>query len=370
MLDATRKMWHSLFTEERRHEPGAAPGTLSAHPEALPTSIDVTAYGPDGLVEETIEDPGRLPGYLEKWPVTWINVTGLADVGLIQKIGDLFGLHPLALEDVLNTSQRPKVEEFGDTCFIIARMTSDAEQMRIEQLGMFVGNGYVLTFQERPGDCLDPVRSRVRNARGRIRGAGPDYLAYSILDAIVDFYFPVLDACSDRLEDIEEQVLGNPGRDTSSALQGTRHGLLALRRAVSPLRDVLGTLLREPPALFTEGTRIYLRDCLDHVLQVIELIETYRELDTSLMDAYRTTLSNRANDVMKVLTIIATIFIPLSFIAGLYGMNFERQASPWNMPELGWYLGYPFALGLMVIVGLGLLLFFHRKGWIGGGENA
>ncbi len=369
MLDATRKLWHSLFAEERRHAPGTAPGTLSAHPEALPTTIDVTAYGPDGIVEEAIEDPARIAGYLEKWPVTWINVTGLADVDRIEAIGEQFGLHPLALEDVVNTSQRPKVEEFGDTCFVIARMTSDVQEMGIEQLGMFVGKGYVLTFQERPGDCLDPVRARIRRGSGRIRGSGPDYLAYAILDAVVDFYFPVLDAISDRLEGIEEHVLGDPARQTASALQGTKHGLLALRRAVAPLRDALGTLLREPPALFGRETLLYLRDCHDHAVQVLELIESYRELGTSLMDSYRTTLGNRTNDIMKVLTIIATIFIPLSFIAGLYGMNFDREASPWNMPELGWHLGYPFALGLMAVVGLGLVLFFHRKGWIGGGES-
>jgi len=369
MLDATRKLWHSLFAQERRPEPGTAPGTLEPAPDAGPTSIDVMAYGPDGFVEEEVEDPGRIGEYLERWPVTWINVTGLGHVDTIRQIGERFGLHALALEDVLHTSQRPKLEEYDDTCFIVARMTSDVERMAIEQLSLFVGKGFVLTFQERPGDCLDPVRTRIRRARGRIRGSGPDYLAYAILDAVVDFYFPVLEACSGRLEEIEQQVLGNPGRETSSALQGTKHGLVALRRAVTPMRDVLGALVREPTELFTDETRVYLRDCHDHVLQVIELIEAYRELDASLMETYRTTLSNRSNDVMKLLTIIATIFIPLSFIAGLYGMNFDPKASPWNMPELGWHLGYPFALGLMAAVGLGLVLFFHRKGWIGGEDR-
>jgi magnesium transporter len=369
MLDATRKLWHSLFTDERRPEPGTAPGTLEPAPDAGPTSIDVMAYGPEGFVEEEVEDPGRIGEYLEKWPVTWINVAGLGDVETIRRIGDRFGLHPLALEDVLNTSQRPKLDEYDDTAFIVARMTSDVEQMTIEQLGLFVGRGWVLTFQERPGDCLDPVRARIRRTKGRIRTSGPDYLAYAILDAVVDFYFPVLDACSDRLERIEDQVLGNPGPDTIAALQGTKHGLLALRRAVTPMRDVLGALLREPTDPFTDETRVYIRDCHDHVLQVVELIEAYRELDASLMETYRTTLSNRSNDVMKVLTIIATIFIPLSFIAGLYGMNFDPKVSPWNMPELGWYLGYPFALGLMAVVGLGLVAFFHRKGWIGGTDR-
>ena len=234
----------------------------------------------------------------------------------------------------------------------------------MEQFSLFLGPNFVLTFDEQPGDCFDPVRERVRRKHGRVREAGADYLAYALLDTIVDCYFPLLERYGEQLEDLEETIISQPNHTVVAAIHDIKRDLLSLRRAIWPQRETFNTLLRDKTPLLTDETRLHLRDCYDHTVQLIDLIETYRELGADLMDIYLSSVSNRTNETMRVLTVIATIFIPLTFIAGVYGMNFNAGTSPWNMPELGWYWGYPLVLGLMAMVAAGQLFFFWRKGWL------
>jgi len=353
------------YTIRRGSAPGAAPGTLAVDPNAVATQIDVIAYGPEGSIDERAVGVDRLPDLLDEWPVTWINVTGLADHGVLERIAAIVNLHPLALEDVVNVHQRAKVEEYDGMLFVVARMVMNGDDIRSEQLSIAVGKSFVVTFQERPGDVLDPVRDRIRGGR-RILHASADYLMYSIVDAVIDNYFPVLEDYGERLEELEEQVITRPPEDALTRIHTVKHDLLLLRRAIWPQRDALGLLHREPIPLVTSDTRIYLRDTYDHTIQIIDLVEGYRELASSLLEIYLSSLSHRMNETMKVLTIFASTFIPLSFIAGLYGMNFDPRVSPWNMPELDWRLGYPFALGLMAATAGLTLGYFRHKGWIGG----
>jgi len=327
--------------------------------------IRVTAYGPDNIEEKEITDVDDLQGFLEVWPVTWVNVDGLADLDVIRQFGNMFGLHNLALEDVVNLHQRPKTEEYDDNIFIVTKMGSIDTPSAPEQVSMFLGKNYVLTFQERPGDAFEPVRARLRGRRGKIREAGADYLTYALLDAAIDGYFPVLEHYGDLVEDAENAVLLNPGIDLMTHLHTLRRDLFNVRRTIWPQRDMINALIRDSSPLISESTHVYLRDCYDHTVQLLDLTETYREITAGLFELYLSSVSTKMNEVMKFLTLIATVFIPLGFIAGLYGMNFDPKASPWNMPELGWAWGYPFALGLMSAVGLGLVYFFYRRGWLG-----
>lgn len=359
----------------RRVPPGAPPGTLLADPDAVAPEVRLIAYGPDGLEEREIaavEELEATPGAL---PVTWINVDGLADLALIKALGELFGLHRLALEDVVNVHQRPKVEEYEHHAFVVTRMIQSAAAPTGEQISMFLGDRFVLTFQERAGDCFEPVCERIREHRGQIRERGADYLAYALLDAVIDSCFPVLEEYGERIEALEAAVMTAPGEHHVPEIHAVKRELLGLRRTIWPQREMLSALARDSTAYISEPTQIYLRDCYDHTVQLMDLLESYREITSSLIDVYLSSVSARMNGIMKVLTIIATIFIPLGFIAGVYGMNFDRDVSPWNMPELGWVLGYPFALALMLLTALGLLGFFYRRNWLGGrrykgGSNA
>jgi len=326
----------------------------------------VITYGPEGVIEQEIQTPEAIAQFVGRWPVVWVNVDGLGDVDTIRQIGEIFSLHGLALEDVVNVHQRPKVEAYEKYLFVVLHMLLAGERLATEQLSLFLGSNFVLTFQERPGgDSFALVRDRVRKNQGRIRTAGSDYLAYALLDAVVDSYFPALEQYGERLDAIEQEVITRPDRDTASNINRIKRDLLVLRRALWPLREIINSLLREGTALLAEETRTHLRDCYDHAVQIIDLLETDRETAFGLLDFYLLSISNRTNEIMKLLTIIATIFIPLSFIASVYGMNFRPEASPWNMPELNWYWGYPLALGLMAAVTAGLLRYFRRKGWLG-----
>jgi magnesium transporter len=355
----------SARVTRRRTAPGSEPGTLITDPRALKPRINVLAFGSDDLHEEQNVDPSRIGAIVEQFPVTWVDVQGLGDADVIRTLGSVFDLHGLALEDVINVHQRPKVEEFDDHLFLVARMPNTREGIHIEQLTIFLGSNFVLSFQEHYGNCFDPIRKRVKHGRGRLRKAGADYLAYALLDAAIDAYFPLLESFGEMVEDMENRVVTSPTAVPVDLIHGVRRHLLTLRRAIYPLRDMANVLLRDESPFITAQTRIYLRDCYDHTVQLMDMVETYREVASGLVELYLSSLSHRMNEIMKILTIIATIFIPLGFIAGLYGMNFDGTVSPWNMPELGWYLGYPFALGLMFVVALGLLLFFWRKRWIG-----
>jgi len=345
--------------------PGAAPGTVKVDPQAHRTEIDLFAYGPDGFIEEKRVGLDRIREVVGRWPVTWVNAAGLGDAHALHGIAELFKMHPLALEDVVNVHQRAKVEEYGDQLFVVARMTTlDKEgELETEQLSIVLGDGFLLTFQEVPGDVFEPMRDRIRTRRQLCREKA-DFLAYGLIDAVVDHYFPVLESLGERLEDLEQEVVACPDRIALAKIHKTKRDLLLLRRAVWPEREALSRLHRDHLPHITDSTRIYLRDSYDHTVQVIDLLESYREMAASLLDVYLSQTSNRLNEVMKVLTIFASIFIPLTFITGLYGMNFDTSVSHWNMPELEWVWGYPYALALMAAVTLATLGYFQHKGWL------
>jgi magnesium transporter len=359
----------STRRKARRHHrlpPGTPPGTVEVDPSAPRPVVRVVGYGADGLHEQSVDDPAALPELLKRWPVVWVNVDGLGDAATIRRIGDVFNLHGLALEDVVSVHQRAKVEQYPEYLYIVLR-DFDLKDGHLEsdQLSLFLGKHFVLTFQERAGDAFDPVRERLRQGKGRIREHGADYLAYALLDAVIDAYFPIVEFYGERLETLEDEVILRPSRTTISVIHEIRRELLALRRACWPLREAIATLQREFSAFISDETRVYLRDCHDHTFQVMDLLESYRELGAGLMETYLSSVGNRTNEVMRVLTIIATIFIPLTFVAGVYGMNFKTEVSPWNMPELTWRYGYPLCLLIMALISGGLLLFFRRKGWLG-----
>lgn len=350
--------------KRRRPPPGAAPGTFAFDPHASKTVVRLIAYGADQFEEKVVDNLEEIREYLGKWPVTWINVEGLGDRDTVMGISELLQLHPLALEDVIHVHQRSKTEHYGEQLFFVARMISLEQVLETEQVSFFLGPGYVLTFLEDPGDCFDPVRERLRKNRKQIRESGPDFLFYSLIDAVVDGCFPVIEAFGERLDQLEDTLLGNVHPRALHHLHDIKRELRVLRRAVWPLRESIHQLVRDSVHGISQETQLFLRDCYDHSVQIIDLVETYRELATDLSDVYISSLSMRMNEVMRVLTIIATIFMPLGFIAGMYGMNFNTQASSWNMPELNWKFGYPFALAIMVIVAGGMLLFFGRRGWL------
>jgi magnesium transporter len=342
-----------------QRKPGMVPGSLLIDPSWPKPSIRVIAYGPDRVEEQPIKDVSEIGGFIGKWPVVWINVNGLGDETVLRQLGAMFDLHPLALEDVVNLRQRSKADDYKTTLYTAMRMLSlNDGQLTGEQVSFFLGKNFVVTFQEMEGDCLDPVRDRIRNQAGRICSAGPDYLLYALIDAIVDAYFPVLEAFDLRLEDLEDDVLGQPDFSTRERLFNMKHDLTRLRRTLWPVREMTGALAHSESPLISTSTLVYLRDCQDHAVQLLELTESYRETGSSLMDFYLSSISNRMNEIMKVLTIIATIFIPLTFIAGIYGMNFD------NMPELHTENGYFIALGAMILLGLAMFGWFVRKGWL------
>jgi magnesium transporter len=264
---------------------------------------------------------------------------------------------------VVNTHQRPKVEPYDDHLYLVAQMAYRTEFLRTEQVSLFLGPGYVVTFQEREGDCLEPVRTRIRKGGPRLRNGRADYLAYAVLDAVVDHYFPITEEYGDLLESLQTEILSDLELDASRRIHALRSDLLTLRRVLHPLRDAISSLLREDSPLIEEGTLLYFRDCHDHIIQLLDLLQVDRETASGLMDLHLSAVSNRMNDIMKVLTIFAAIFIPLTFIAGIYGMNFNTEASPWNLPELDWYWGYPLALGSMAVIAVLMLVYFWKKGF-------
>jgi magnesium transporter len=282
-------------------------------------------------------------------------------VGIIEKVGAHFGIHPLVLEDILHTGQRPKVEDLGDYIFIVLKMLyhdDQEDEMLGEQVSLLLGQNCVISFQEREGDIFNPIRERIRNSKGRIRRAGADYLAYALVDAIVDHYFVILEKMGEKIESLEEELVTNPTPETLQIIHKLKRNLIFLRKSVWPLREVINALERGESPLITEPTGIYLRDVYDHSIQVIDTIETFRDMVSGMLDIYLSSLSNRMNEVMKVLTIIATIFIPLTFIAGIYGMNFKF------MPELEWHWGYPTALIVMLLIVGSMFIYFRRKKWL------
>jgi magnesium transporter len=349
----------------RRNPPGSSPGTLTIDPQASHPKIKIIAYNPESEIEESVHDVESIRSYLTKWPVVWINVDGLGDAETIRKLGNIFDLHRLAMEDVVNVHQRPKVELYAHHYFIVVRMADLHDRLETQQLSMFLGKNYVLTFQESESGRFNPILARIREKSGRIRHSGADYLAYAILDSCIDHYFPALEKYGEAIEMLEDQVVLHPSSQFVSEIHEIKRDLLTLRRAVWPLREAVNSLIREPSKLIADETRVYIRDCYDHTIQVIDLLENFRDIAGDLMEVYLSSVSNRLNEIMKVLTIFTTIFIPLTFIAGVYGMNFNTGKSHWNMPELNWHYGYLFALGLMAALVVVMLLYFRKKGWLG-----
>jgi magnesium transporter len=339
---------------------GLPPGSLTAPPGAyVPKAIDVFHYTSEAVKETQITRVADLGQFKEREGVIWVNVNGVGDAEIVRELGNLFGLHPLALEDVVNVHQRPKVDDYGDHLFIVVHMLHFETAVTSEQVSMFLTSNAVITFQEQPGDCLDPIRNRLRKGTGLLQRQGADYLMYALLDAIIDNYFPFLERVGETVEALEDQVVEQPSRRTLGRVHNVKRDLLDVRRSVWPLREAVNGLLREENPLVRKATRPYLRDCHDHTVHVLDIVETYRELVGGLMDVYLSSVSNKMNEVMKVLTVIATIFIPLTFIAGVYGMNFHR------MPELGWPWAYPAVWAIMIVIALVMLAAFRRKGWIG-----
>lgn len=348
-------------------QPGSLPGTLNIEADAAPPVIILFDYNETQIARQQLATPEECLPYLDSDSVSWVDVQGLGNENILHRLGQVFKLHPLVLEDVVNVPQRPKVEEYEDQVVLIARMVIPKESgvgFYSEQVSFILGKHYLLTVQEEPEhDCFEQVRMRIRNNKGILRKQGADYLAYTLIDAIVDGFFPVLEDYGERIEELEEEVVVKPTRKTLNKIYSIRRELLNLRRAIWPQRDAINILIRDGSDLISEPVRTYLRDCYDHAVQVLDLVETYRELTSGLMDVYLSAVSNRMNEVMKLLTVISSIFIPLTFIAGVYGMNFNTEVSPWNMPELNWYWGYPLCLAFMVVVAAALIYFFWRRGW-------
>ncbi|MFO7637937.1 MAG: magnesium/cobalt transporter CorA [bacterium] len=346
----------------RRSKVGLPPGTpVYLGPERTdPCRITVIDYNNEKLEERHLAAVEDAFSYRDTPTLTWLNVDGVHDVERIEKLAASFNIHPLVIEDIVHTSQRPKVEDFGDYAYLVVRMLSrdDAGRLVSEQVSFVLSAHWVISFQEQAGDVFEPIRARLRTGKGRIRGAGADYLLYSLLDAVVDNYFVVFELYGEQVEEIEQRLAADPSRELLSDIHALKRELTAVRRSVWPLREAVSALLRAESALVSPLTVTYLRDVYDHTVQVIETVESHRETVSGLLDLYLSSISNRMNEVMKVLTIIATIFIPLTFIAGIYGMNFGF------MPELRWRWGYFIVLGVMAAVALGMVHYFHRRRWL------
>lgn len=345
---------------------GASPGTVSPPPESPPPTIDLIGYSVERVVEKhnaSIDDIKEAMSQCERM---WLDVSGLGDAVLITNLGEMFGIHALTLEDVTNVSQRAKVEDYGDYVYIVCRSADlNDKGLDVEQMSFVVTPKALISFQERPGDCFDGVRVRLRSGKGKMRSSGTDYLAYALLDSVVDSYFPVIETLGDELDDLEDKLLLEPNEGDIATVHSIKRDLLVLRRAIWPHREALAALVRDDIRLVKHETRAYLRDVYDHVVQITDIVETYRELCSDMRDLYLSSVSNRMNEVMKVLTIIATVFIPLTFVVGVYGMNFDTKASKWNMPELGAPYGYPVTMGAMAAITLAMVVWFWRMGWIG-----
>ena len=356
----------SFFTK-RYHPPGTQPGTLTTAegPPSVPPRLSLIDYTDSKLEEITGIEPEACQRYLERPSITWIHVQGDVDPETLKSLGKYFGLHELALEDIINSGQRPKIELYDEQLFIIlSHPVLEDEHGGTEQVSLFLFGNFLFSFHDGNHDPFEPVRKRLRKHSGRIRSSGADYLLYTLTDLIIDQSFPVLERFGAELEQLEEVLLDAPGKEALRRLHELKRDALLLRRMLWPQREVLSRLVRDEEFPISDENKLYFRDCYDHSIQILDLLEAYRDMTTSLLDLYLTSVSNRMNESMRVLTVIATIFIPLTFIAGIYGMNFgSKTESPWAMPELNWYYGYPLVMGLMAAIGLGLLYLFKRKGW-------
>jgi len=350
--------------KKRSKKAGLPPGTLVhiGEKKVGEPKITLIDYDEANFQESEVKAAEECFAFREKPTVTWINVEGVHQVEAIEKLGNCYGFHPLVLEDILNTDQRPKMEIYGDYIYIVLKMLYESDPKRLvetEQVSLILGSNFVISFQEgTEGDVFDPVRERIRSGKGFIRKMGSDYLAYSLIDMIVDNYFIILERLGERIELLEEELVVHPTTKTIQEIQKFKNEMILVRRMVWPLREVISGLGRKESPLIKETTEIYLRDVYDHTVQVMDTIEVYREMLSGMLDIYLSSVSNRLNSVMKVLTIIATIFMPLTFIAGIYGMNFKY------MPELEWRWGYPAVWLIVAVIGISMLIYFKKKKWL------
>lgn len=358
----------------RYRPPGTAPAQILHYDngdDATRPLITVMTYDADHFEEHAYAELEAIEKLRSPDKVTWIDMRGLGDLDLLRRLGLMFDLHPLALEDVLNTSQRPKVEPFESCLFIVSHMLyfddegEGNQYLCSEQVSMFLGTDFVVTIQEEPtGDVFEPVRERLRQGRGFARRMSSDYLIYALMDSIIDHSFPVLETIGEGLEEIEEEIETHPEKRHLSVLQEYKRMLMQMRRATWPTREILNSLMRDDYPLIKQKTKVFLRDCYDHAVQIIELTESYRELTSDLVDLWMSGVGMRTNEVMRVLTVISSVFIPLTFVAGVYGMNFNPDKSPWNMPELDMYYGYPACLLAMALMAAAMICYFKWKKWL------
>lgn len=364
-LDDLKKTlgFHSILGTKKRPKTGLAPGSIIYTGEVYSDRVEVEVidYTADSIQEINILDLNELSNYAHEKSITWVNIQGLHDVAVIRQIGDIMNLHDLTLEDIVDTQQRPKVEEYDDYAYLTLKMINyDQKIKRIEmqQVSLVMSKNFVLCFQERPGDVFDDVRKRLRNEKGRARKKGSDYLAYMLLDVIVDYYYETLDNVYDRIERLEDLVIRRPDKVDMLSIQVLKKDLIQLRKYMKPVKDALQSLMNRDTEIFSENTLLFLRDTNDHVEQVLENLDTYREMVIGIMDIHLSQLSNKMNEVMKVLTLIATIFIPLTFVAGVYGMNFEY------MPELKWKWSYPYGFyGIILAILIAMVVYMKRRRW-------
>lgn len=357
------------YFDKHYHPPGTAPGTLVQHEPERPEhelQIHLINYDRHQFVEEANASFEQCQEALQGNGISWIHFQGQINPEVLATFGKTLNLHPLALEDILNQGQRPKADLYDEQLFVSLWMTETARPApRIEQISLFLGEGYVVSFYRGINDPFTPLRQRLRKQTGLIRSASADYLFYGILDLVIDLGYPLIENYSDQITEIENELITSATDQTTLLkIHQIRRELLLYRRYLLPQRDVINHLINERSRLIDDNTRVYLRDCYDHANQIMDHIDHYREMSTGLIELYLSTVSQRMNEVMRVLTMIATIFIPLSLVAGIYGMNFEHPNSPWAMPELGWYYGYPFVWLVMLTIVAGLVLFFKNKKWL------
>ena len=365
--DPTSQPSSSFLSGYFYDEPGSIPGTLRIQRDAALPKLLLFDYNTNHLDHIELNTPEDCIPYLDSQSVSWVDVQGLGSEEVLQQLGTVFQLHPLALEDIVNVPQRPKVEDYPEQLVILAQMVLPKRGglgFVAEQISLVLGKHYLLSVQEEPlVDCFNPVRARLQHSRGVIRHMGADYLAYALLDAIIDGYFPVLEDYGARIADLEDDMVLNPNQKSLANIYQIRRELTVLRRLIWSQRDALSSLLQGDNSLISESVDRYLRDCYDHTIQLLDITETYRDAAASLMEVYLSSVNNRMSEVMKTLTVISTIFIPLTFVVGVYGMNFNSEASPFNMPELEWYWGYPGVWVLMLSIAACLIYFFWRRGW-------
>ena len=364
--DATRLVSKRRHRRRKhRHKPGTPPGTLVSDPQAAPPRISVMAYGPESFIERDNVMLGQIDKLVMGATVTWIVVEGLGDASLLGALGQRYGLHQLSLEDILSVTHRAKAEAFEDTLFVIMHSADPLAPEGSRQIAHFLRPQMVLSFVDGSDPGIAVIRARLRSGKGRMRRMGADYLIYALVDVAIDSYFPIIDKFGEHLDALEERIITRPQSCNANEPHAAKRELLDLRKAIWPLREMVADIERQGEHLMTPESRMFLRDCYDHAIQLIDLVETYREITSGLFDSYLTNMSNRLNETIKLLTIISTIFIPMSFVASVYGMNFNTSTSKWNMPELNWVFGYPAALGLMGLIAASLLVYFYRKGWLG-----